>query len=442
MNHPPLSSLLAHGRPPGQALAIRAETPIGFYRFAGDVAAAALRLRAGRSRRAALLCQDSYRFVVGLFGLMHAGVTAVMLPNGQPGTLDALGDTFDLLVDDAFLAGTPATPDALPSLDPTLPALEFFTSGSTGLPKRIVKTLGMLEREVATLDALWGVEMGRGPVFATVSHQHVYGLTFKLLWPLASGRPFACETHELWETLLYRLPTNAVIIASPSHLSRLSGIAPLPVGRRPRGIFSAGAPLSLAAARETADILGTLPTEIFGSTETGAIATRRQRSDNQPWRPLPGITIATDTGGRLRLQSPFLEGMDWFETADLIEQSSDGFRLRGRTDRVAKIEGKRVSLAEIESKLTCSSCVAAAVVAVIPGDTTRLGAVVVPSAAGRETLARIGTFRFSRMLRQALAETQEPAALPRLWRFRDALPDGPMGKSRDADVLALFGDVS
>jgi acyl-coenzyme A synthetase/AMP-(fatty) acid ligase len=439
VNLPPLSGLLPTGRPADLSLALVAGTPMGFGRFAGDVAAAAERLRAGNSRRAALLCQDSYRFAVGLFALMHAGVTAVMLPNGQPGTLEALADTFDLLIDDAFLTGAPAAPSALAPLDPTVPALEFFTSGSTGVPKRIIKTLGMLEREVTTLDALWGVEMGRGPVFATVSHQHVYGLIFKLLWPLSSGRPFAGEMHEVWETLLDPLPPDAVIISSPSHLSRLSGIAPLPAGRRPRGIFSAGAPLSLAAARETADILGALPTEIFGSTETGAIATRRQRSDNQPWQPLPGITIATDANGRLRLQSPFLEGTDWFEAADLIEQSIDGFHLRGRTDRVAKIEGKRVSLADIESRLAGSPWVAASAVAVIPGATARLGAVVVPSAAGREMLARIGTFRFSRALRQALAETQEPAALPRLWRFRDALPDGAMGKSRDADILALFG---
>jgi hypothetical protein len=72
----------------------------------------------------------------------------------------------------------------------------------------------------------------------------------------------------------------------------------------------------------------------------------------------------------------------------------------------------------------------------------RLGAVIVPSAAGRDALARAGTFRFSRLLRQALAETQEPAGLPRLWRFRDGLPEGPMGKSRDADIRALFAEVS
>ncbi|HEV2676103.1 MAG TPA: AMP-binding protein [Aliidongia sp.] len=435
----PLSRLLAHGRAPDHLLALTDGVPIAYGRFSAEVASAAVRLRATGCRRAALLCQDSYRFAVGLFGLLHAGMTVVMPPNGQVGTLAALGDAFDLLVDDAFLAAPASEAPSLSGFDPLRPAFEFFTSGSTGAPKRIVKTLAMLEHEIAALDRLWGDEMGSGPAVATVSHQHIYGLTFKLLWPLAAGRPFAGEMHELWETLLDQLPSEAVIVASPAHLGRLSGIAPLARARRPRGIFSAGAPLSLSAAAEATTILGVCPTEIFGSTETGAIATRRQIAGDEPWQALPGIAIATDDGGRLKLRSPFLGDGEWFETEDLIEPVERGFHLRGRADRVVKIEGKRISLTDIEQTLARLPWTAAAAAVALPGEPVRLAAVVVPNQAGWEKLAELGRFRFGRLLRQALTETQEPAGLPRLWRFDDHLPSGAMGKRRDADLRALFG---
>lgn len=438
----PLSTLLSAGRAPDHPLSLSGAASIGFGRFAAELAATTSRLRATGCQRAALLCQDSYRFTVGLFGLLHAGITVVMPPNGQPGTLTALGDSFDLLVDDAFLEDLSGEAMALVPLDPTRPAFEFFTSGSTGTPKRIVKNLAMLEQEVATLERLWGLEMGWGPTVATVSHQHIYGLTFKLLWPLAAGRPFAGEMHELWETLLDRLPADAVIVASPAHLGRLQGIAPLAPARQPRAVFSAGAPLSLSAATDALAILGVRPTEIFGSTETGAIATRRQTGADVPWRTLPGISIATDEDGCLKLRSPFMGHDDWFETADLIEPVDQGFHLRGRADRIVKIEGKRISLTEIEQALCRLPWAAAAAAVVVPGDPARLAALVVPNEAGQDRLAELGRFRFGRLLRQALKETQEPAGLPRLWRFGDRLPCGPMGKWREADLLALFGGAS
>ena len=58
--------------------------------------------------------------------------------------------------------------------------------------------------------------------------------------------------------------------------------------------------------------------------------------------------------------------------------------------------------------------------------------------AGQERLTALGSFRFSRLLRKALAATQEPAGLPRIWRFVDALPVSDMGKRREQDLQDFF----
>lgn len=435
----PLSTVLTMDRA-DQIIALRDGQTFSLARFAADARGVSGRAATQKYRRAALVCRGSYAFTVGLFGLLGNDVEIVLPPNGQIGTLESLRGQFDVLVDDAFVdASEPAADGAVIPLNATRPSLRFFTSGSTGAPKRIEKTLAMLDREIAALDSLWGATIGHGPVYATVPHQHIYGLTFKILWPLASGRAFADETDDLWETLLTKLTADATLVSGPAHLGRIAGLAPLPATRAPRRVFSAGAPLSYDAAAEAKAILGRQPTEIFGSTETGAIATREQAVPDEAWTPLPGIAIRPcDDDGRLSLRSPWVSE-DWFDTDDLIAPVEHGFRFRGRADRIVKIEGKRISLPEIEQNLCRLPWITLAAATLVPGSPARLAAAVVLNGQGRERLAVVGGFRFGRLLRAALADTQEAAGMPRLWRFVDALPssDG-LGKRRDADIRALF----
>ena len=435
-----LSGLLATGRRANHIVAFQNGDARGFDRFTAEVGGVATRAAAQSHRRAALVCRGSYAFTVGLFGLLHSDCEIVLPPNGQSGTLESLCDHFEFLVDDDFVRDSEPAPAAgRIRLDATRPSLVFFTSGSTGAPKRIVKTLALLEREISALDSVWGQTTGHGTVFATVPHQHIYGLTFKILWPLAAGRAFADETDDLWENLLARVTPGATLVSGPAHLSRIGGLSPLPEAQFPSRIFSAGAPLSYDAAVEVTEILGRLPTEIFGSTETGAIATREQAVADESWRLLPGIAMRQCDDGRLSLRSPWVSE-DWHETSDVIEPAPGGFRFLGRADRIVKIEGKRISLPEIEKTLSRLPWITAAVATLLPGSPDRLAAAVVLNDQGRERLAALGGFRFGRQLRAAMASTQEAAGMPRLWRFVDDLPpqDG-MGKRRDSDIRALFG---
>lgn len=435
-----LSRLLA-ASDENPVIALRGGQALRLERLRADVAGCMARLP-GDAHRAALLCDGSYAFVVGLFALLHAGRAIVVPTNGQPGTLAQLSGHYDFLLDDAFVRAAGTGEAAFASLDETPLALTFFTSGSTGAPQAVRKSLAMLQCEAETLEALWPSPATAGPVCSTVPHQHIYGLMFKLVWPLLSGRAFRDETDELWETLLGTLPPEATIVSSPSHLGRLSGLPGLSEASRPARLLSAGAPLPAAAAREAQTVLGRTPTEIFGSTETGAIAWRRaEDGESAPWQTLPGIDIRRNDDGCLALRSPYA-GADWVDTADLIELASDGFHLRGRADRIVKIEGKRVSLPAVEQALHALPWIATAASVVLPRVPARLAAAVVLNDMGREQLAAMGNFRFSRLLRAALAETQEAAGRPRVWRFVDALPShGALAKRRDADIVALFEDA-
>lgn len=92
----------------------------------------------------------------------------------------------------------------------------------------------------------------------------------------------------------------------------------------------------------------------------------------------------------------------------------------------------------MERALEASPWAAAAAVLLLVGPRPGLGAVVVPTEAGRHKLAELGSFRFGRLLRGLLAVSNEPAGLPRRWRFVDRLPAAHLGKRSDAELQALF----
>jgi acyl-CoA synthetase (AMP-forming)/AMP-acid ligase II len=228
-------------------------------------------------------------------------------------------------------------------------------------------------------------------------------------------------------------------VTSPAHLTRIPPIAALQAAHL-RLVLSAGAALPDDAAGEAAQALGCPVTDIFGSTETGVVARRLRNAATASWRPFPGVAIRRGEDGRLSVRSDHLAGGGWLETADTIALRDDGaFDLMGRTDRIVKIEGHRISLADLERKLCASPLVQEAAVVTLETKPPSLGAAVVLTQMGQRMLREIGAFRLGRKLRRDLAETLAAAGLPRHWRFVPSLPVADLGKSRAADIADLFG---
>jgi len=450
----PLSRLLVDVRSATTIVAVQAGELVDLARLRADVAYNAEVLRHRGCKRGLLLTEDAYTGAVGLLALMLAGADVVVPPNKRQGSAVALAgswaDGWDCVVCDCpqrdlespvlLSCGHGAERFPLSTLDPET-SLSFFTSGSTGQPKRVEKRLRHLEEEAAAVEALIGrVVPTAATIEATVPHQHVYGLTFRILWPLATGRPFRSQMHALWEEVLPCLGPATALITSPAHLGRMAGIVPLAVEKRPSLVLSAGARLSEPAAAMAGSVLGRAVTEIFGSTETGAIAWRTRDSYDPPWRPLPGVDIGSNPEGLLKVQAAHVP--ESYETgADRISiEAQGGLRFHGRSDAIVKVEATRVSLFEIEQQLCRLDEVEEAAVIFLGEPVEQLAAIVVPSASGTRILNDTDAFRFGRKLREALASSNPSAGLPRRWRFVDQLPVDSLGKGRAGDLAALFVD--
>lgn len=392
---------------------------------------------AGRER-IYLYTSSASLFAAGLLAASRSGAIVCCPAHMQPQYLREIGA--DVLVTDAAadfairmkIADGKAPPwnEETRDLD-----LIFYTSGVTGTPKQIAKNIAQLDAEAQTLRTLWGARAGR--VFATVSHQHIYGMLFRVFWPVLDGRISEDRAAEYWESLSGKLSPATILISSPAHLTRLPASEVL-AGAKPALIFSSGAPLPFAAAQACREMLGSLPIEVLGSTETGGIAWRQQDSSDALWTPLPEVKIGIASDGALNVKSPYAGSADFVATGDVAERMGQKFRLMGRADRVVKIEGKRVSLPRVEEAIRAHAFVADVAAADLPSRKHALGAIVELNAEGRAALAEHGAFRLSRLMRSALAERLEPGERPKHWHF-GAIPLNRQGK-RTLELLRAHFD--
>ncbi len=419
-----------------------------FPAFRARVLAIAAHVSPRAEQRFALCADDPYTFACALFGLFVAGKEPVIPASSAPGYLADLSDAYDAVLTEADIAAisadAPATADAI-SITGTIAAnapLTLYTSGSSGVPKPVRKTLAQFNAEVQTLEAQWGALAGDATVLASVPHHHIYGLLFRVFWPLAACRAFDRSTCVDPQQLQARMaqcgPT--VVVSTPAQLSRWPDLPGFDAfDPAPRAFFSSGGPLAFDTARRFAAVLGHAPREIYGSTETGGIAWRMQ-AGSDAWCPMPGIEVRRADDGALELRSPHLDHDGWHRTDDAVAfDTRGGFNLLGRLDRVVKLDGKRVALAELEARLRLHPFVTEAATTVLDGASRkRIGALAVLSAEGNAALRREGRVQLVKTLRRHLAGYFDMTVLPRHWRFRKALPFDARGKLQAAAIARTF----
>lgn len=435
-----LHPLTAHADP-AAVIAWRREGPVSVARFVADVRRLAALLPTGG--HLLNVCQDRYRFMVGLAAGLVAGRVSLQPSSQTPETvrqLLAFAPDAVCLHDDAPLAGLPCLryPDAPAAVDapfamPQIPgeqiAAYVFTSGSTGAPVPHAKRWGGLVRNARAEAERLGVDQQGHAIVGTVPGQHMYGFESTVLLSLHgncaawSGRPFYPADIA---AALAAVPRPRLLVTTPFHLRALldADIELPPVDQ----LLSATAPLSPALAH-TAEARCAAPlNEIYGCTESGQIASRRT-VEGPHWRLLRDVEL-TREGDAVYAGGGHVEGR--IALADVIEPvDRERFLLHGRTADLVNIAGKRTSLGYLDRQLAAIDGVADGAF-LMPDDTaspdgvTRLAAfVVAPTLTQRQLLA-------------ALRERIDPIFLPRPLVLLDRLPRNATGKLPRGALQALF----
>ena len=392
--------------------------------------------------RLAVHLEDAADLAIALFGAWRAGVSVLLPADLQAQTRQRWSQEVDLWLtdqpDDAQLHNFTQPGLAGAELDLDQCRLSLCTSGSSGEPKRIDKTLRQLANEVEALELLWGADLGVACIIGSVATQHIYGLLFRVLWPLCAGRPFVRRQLAFSEDLqrASREYPAFAWVASPALLKRMGDNLDWQALSAVRRVFSSGGALPSEAAQSLHQRLQQWPTEILGSSETGGIAWRQGES---LWQPFAGVELSEDSDGALLIASPYLPAGHVEHSADAARIAADGrFELLGRLDRIVKLEEKRISLPMLEQALAAHDWVAEARLGVVQENRASLGALLVLSESGLFALREHGRRGLTETLRKHLSQHCEALALPRRWRLLRQMPLNSQGKLAQADVEALL----
>lgn len=442
MNDTTLPLIGGHGL--DDVFAWRAQGAVRVREFLADAHALAARLPEGGWLLN--VCEDRYHFAVGFAAGLLAGKVSLQPSSQSPETLqrlaadhpgvswlgdrpEAVPDLPGMVFPDLAASPRPEVSD-MPEVDAERVVAILFTSGSTGLPQPHRKTWGKLVLNGRAEAAALGLLQRPQSIVGTVPIQHSYGFESTFLIALHGGCRFAAGKPFYPQDIVAALdavPRPRMLVTTPFHLSALlASELPLPPMDL---VLSATAPLSPDLARRAEERCGAPVHEIYGSTESSALASRRTL-DGAAWRLMEAVHLEHEgdttyaIGGHVEGRVPL---------ADIIESGTEGcFLLHGRHADLINIAGKRTSLAYLNHQ-----------VGALPGVVD--AAFFLPDELGDDGVTRLTAFVVAptldaRALMAGLRQRLDAIFLPRPLVFVEALPRNSTGKLPRQALQALYAE--
>ena len=430
-------------RESNQPIAIVNRTTIDVRQFRFDVAACAECLPDGR--HAIDLCRDRYGFIVRFLAVLLRGQVNLLPQRRDADTLDAARRTFadttvhtdPPLTNVPTRAGVTGMPPAA-TFEPRRRAVIAFTSGTTGAPNPHPKTWEMLDtfrRVHSRYFAHWmNTVHPSNPtgLVATVPPWHMYGLEWTLLLPTIAPVVLYCDNSFFptdVKAALDRFNTPTVLVTTPTHLRAL---LKSPAPANPVEItLSATSPLDVALAERAETHLRTKVVDLYGCTEIGSLATRRLTCD-PAWTFFDCFDLEF-SGERLTVGAHFLPTSTTLADS-FTRLGPNRYRLEGRTTDIAKVGGKRESLAKLNTILLGIPGVEDAIIY----DPSVIGL----PATGRLAALVVAPELDARSIRSHLANTIDSVFIPRPIRLVPSLPREATSKLPVGALRQLLTSIS
>ena len=361
--------------------------------------------------------EDNFEFVLNFFAGIFAEKEIFLVADKTK--IETFGDDFIKNIELADCKNLELrTPDAKNVF------INLFTSGSTGEPKLIRKTLQNLLNEAE--DLIKQFPIPKDCVFLTTAKMsHMFGIVFALIFPLANGN--------LIDTNMIKFPEqiksdNFVFITTPSFLDKMAKYDNNP--RKPKYIFTAGDKLNNSAFEYFEKDSNVV--EIYGSTESGTVAFRTSSKDSF-LTPLKNVKVRADINNQIVVESHyFLE--NHLTLNDIIEKSGNKFRILGRSDRILKVQEKRISAVELENILNKHEFIENSY-CLKTGE--KVGAAIVLTGKGREKLLETGSAELIKLIKAYVKKSSE--IVPQKWRFLYEIPKNSAGKTDKTKIENIFG---
>lgn len=337
------------------------------------------------------------------------------------------------------------------------PALWFYTSGTTGVPKGVIHAQRAVTETASFAKTVLGLNE-HARLYASSKLFFAYAMGNALCaglrlgatiildseWPTAERVAEVVERHR--PTAMFSVPTLYLKLLQAGLTGRL-------VGAGVRHFVSAGEALPASVRRLWKDATGIAPVSGYGASETIALVLYCN-DDNGLLSPSPRVEIrpravAAEAGApqRVWLRHPCIslgywkrpeaqrDSFDdgWFSPGDLFRREGDAWEFCGRDDDMLKISGQWVSVLEIEQTLMSRSAGSVQQLAAV-GYTSPDGlgsiALFAVAAAGRDPEAR-------ERIEAGMAELPK-IKRPRLVKWIKDMPVTATGKLQRRKLKELY----
>ena len=344
----------------------------------------------GSQRIVALLLPNNWQHVVANLSVVHAGhmvmpIDVIFKPLEIGAVLHQVPPAM-IITDDAGRARIKDAPapifgvEDFPTETPNSPggylrlpaekqvASLLFTSGTTGKPKVVPNTHRNHIWNIEVCSKVWKWTADDSQLVST-RLSHMLGIIMGLSGTLYHGNTMYLQDRFNEQEILKLLSSGKVTMFShgPVVYAKL-----LQVGGRQaydlsgvRLFISGSGPLAPAVWQEFKDVFGAEILEVYGSTETGRIASNllSERIPGSPGRVLPGVEVKFDKSGEVMVRSEGLfpgylnnaeattkaKAADGFwRTGDIGELAGGRLILKGRRQERIRKQGYSVSPRDVE----------------------------------------------------------------------------------------------
>lgn len=363
--------------------------------------------------------KDILSFVINFFASIFTGKNIYLVDDVRK--ISDLDVDFDILCDCELEYSTEIT--RLEDVDSSKVLINLMTSGSSGKSKCVIKSLLNLITEAKDIYSTFDFSNEQLIISSSTSCAHLFGLTFGFMFPLCNG--FAINLDVVEYPDKFELE-NSFFVSTPSFLDTVkkNGI----LLKNAKYIVSAGAKLkddTFEYLEQTSNVI-----EIYGSTETGVIAYRRHFEDKAlTLFENVKISLLEDT---IALKTPYAY-QDEVIINDRAEFVGDKIVLKERTDRLLKIQEKRISAESLEKELSQNEFVKEAYCFKYQEKVACLCAL---SDLGKDFLLKYGLNELSKRLKIYLKDTHE--IVPQKWKFIDEIFRTKSGKIDRRIIERMF----
>jgi acyl-CoA synthetase (AMP-forming)/AMP-acid ligase II len=307
--------------------------------FALMAACAAARADAELGADAVLLALDNSAEGLAAFtGLAAAGTAIAVFEAGSPllrdamsalhavgartvvGSVDAPGTYRSLPAAELTRQAGDGALGFLAGLAPADPAVWQSTSGSTGEPRLARQTAANLVRG-GVIYADRYLITDRDKLLVTVPMAHSFGLVGGLMCALVTGATLVALTRYSPGAAREAIEGGATAMLGTPLVYELMARSAGPAASSLRMALSSGGPLENEIAEAVRRRLGCPVYQVYGSTETGIIASQFPR--DEPW-PASSAGLAAP-GVRLRLAGPVPAGPDGADLLVRTATMADGY---------------------------------------------------------------------------------------------------------------------